>query len=109
MPGDQICTCASTIGMAFLLHFVIASAAKQSRSAACASARDCFVALRASRNDGWSLQFPPQPVAQAATHDQFEVGALEPGKFFGEQRHALLPRNRHAGDVGAPEIALGSE
>ena len=54
-------------------------------------------------------QLPAEPVAHGAAHDEFEVVALEPRHLLGEQRHALLPRARHAGDVGAPEIALRAE
>src|SRR3954464_15474929 len=55
------------------------------------------------------LSFPSQPVTDSPAHDQFEVAALEPGQLFGEQRHALAPRARHAGDVGDPEPARGAE
>src|SRR2546430_4557378 len=55
------------------------------------------------------LSFPSQPVTDSPAHDQFEVAALQPGQLFGEQRHALTPRARHARDVGAPEPARGAE
>src|SRR5438552_18618942 len=51
------------------------------------------------------LSFPFQPVTDSPAHYQFEVAALQPGQLFREQRHALTPRARHAGDVGAPEPA----
>ena len=54
-------------------------------------------------------QFPANPVANGAAHHQLEVAALEPRHLLGEHRHALLPRARHAGDVGAPEAALRTE
>src|SRR2546425_1362102 len=55
------------------------------------------------------LSFPSQPVTDSPAHDQFEVAALQPGQLFGEQRHALTPRTRHARDVRAPEPARGAE
>src|ERR1041384_5249836 len=55
------------------------------------------------------LSFPSEPVTDRAAHDQLEVAALQPGQLFGEQRHALTPRARHARDVGAPEPARGAE
>src|SRR2546422_11305036 len=55
------------------------------------------------------LSFPSQPVTYGPAHDQFEVAALQPGQLFGEQRHALTPRARHARDVRAPEPARGAE
>src|SRR2546422_11540519 len=55
------------------------------------------------------LSFPSQPVTGGPAHDQFEVAALQPGQLFGEQRHALTPRARHARDVRAPEPARGAE
>src|SRR5437867_8960059 len=55
------------------------------------------------------LSFPSQPVTDSPAHDQFEVAALQPGQLFGEQRHALTPRARHARDVRAPEPARGAE
>src|SRR3977135_2155741 len=55
------------------------------------------------------LSFPPQPVTDGPTHDQFEVAALQPGQLFREQRHARTPRAGHARDVGAPEPARGTE
>ena len=54
-------------------------------------------------------QFPADPVAQRAAHDEIEVVALEKRHLLGEHRHAFLPRARHAGDVGAPEAALRAE
>src|SRR5258706_2302625 len=55
------------------------------------------------------LSFPSQPVTDSPAHYQLEVAALHPGQLFREQRHALTPRARHAGDVGAPEPARGAE
>src|SRR5678809_251246 len=55
------------------------------------------------------LSFPAEPVTDGPAHDQLEVAALQPGQLFGEQRHALTPRARHARDVGAPEPARGTE
>src|SRR5438034_1548777 len=55
------------------------------------------------------LSFPSQPVTDGPAHDQFEAAALQPGQLFREQRHALTPRARHAGDVGAPEPARRAE
>src|SRR5437016_10596484 len=55
------------------------------------------------------LSFPSQPVTDSPAHYQLEVAALQPGQLFREQRHALTPRARHAGDVGAPEPARGAE
>src|SRR5438034_10043831 len=55
------------------------------------------------------LSFPSQPVTDSSAHDQFEAAALQPGQLFREQRHALTPRARHAGDVGAPEPARRAE
>src|SRR5439155_24935349 len=55
------------------------------------------------------LSFPSQPVTDGPAHYQLEVAALQPGQLFREQRHALTPRARHAGDVGAPEPACGAE
>src|ERR1700730_7213055 len=54
-------------------------------------------------------QFPAEPVADGTAHDELEVAAFEQRHLFGEHRHALLPRARHAGDVGAPEAALRPE
>src|SRR5260370_36027910 len=55
------------------------------------------------------LSFPSQPVTDSPAHDQFQVAALQPGPLFGEQRHALTPRARHARDVRPPEPARGAE
>src|SRR5260370_615764 len=55
------------------------------------------------------LSFPSQPVTDSPAHYQLEVAALQPGQLFREQRHALTPRARHAGDVGAPEPGRGAE
>src|SRR5260221_12768761 len=55
------------------------------------------------------LSFPSQPVTDSPAHDQFEDAALQPGQRFGEQRHALTPRARHARDVRAPEPPGGAE
>src|SRR5262245_64052298 len=55
------------------------------------------------------LSFPSEPVTDRSAHDQLEVGALQPGQLFREQRHALTPRARHARDVGAPETSRGAE
>ena len=52
---------------------------------------------------------PPQEVADSLAHDQLLVGFGEPGEFFGEQGHAFFPRAGHAGNVGAPEHAVGAE
>src|SRR5271169_6908030 len=72
--------------------------------------------VRASPALSWSPifvrsagQFPADPVADRAAHHQLEIAALEPRHLLGEHRHALLPRARHAGDVGAPEAALRPE
>src|SRR5262249_61108469 len=54
-------------------------------------------------------QFPAEPVADRAAHDELEVTAFEPGHLLGEHRHALPPGTWHAGDVGAPEAAVRSE
>src|SRR5260370_10408096 len=55
------------------------------------------------------LSFPSQPVTDSPAHYQLEVAALQPGQLFREQRHALTPRARHAGDLGAPAPARGAE
>src|SRR5262245_25261072 len=52
---------------------------------------------------------PAEPVHDGATHHPLEVAALQPRQFLGEHRHALAVRARHAGDVRAPERALGAE
>ena len=52
---------------------------------------------------------PAEPVANGAAHDELEVTPAEPRQLFGEQRHALAPRARHARDVGAPEPARGNK
>src|SRR5437764_1766277 len=56
-----------------------------------------------------SRQFPAEPVTDRAAHHQLEVAALQPRHLLGEHRHALLPRARHAGDIGAPEAAFRPE
>src|SRR5947207_2536615 len=56
-----------------------------------------------------SRQLPAEPIADRAAHHQLEVTPLQPRHLFGEHRHALLPRARHAGDVGAPEAAFRPE
>src|SRR5215469_4937840 len=56
-----------------------------------------------------ALQLPPEEFAHRTAHHHFEVAALEPRHLLGEHRHALLPRARHAGDVGAPKAAFGAE
>src|SRR6266480_1746558 len=56
-----------------------------------------------------SRQLPAEPVADRAAHHQLEVAPPQPRHLFGEHRHALLPRARHAGDVGAPEAAFRPE
>src|SRR6266446_6276833 len=61
------------------------------------------------RGERLPRQFPAEPVADRAAHDQLEVAAFEPRHLFGEHRHAFFPRARHAGDVGAPEAALRPE
>src|SRR5260370_18801790 len=72
-----------------------------------------LLAFRSSRSllglMSYLLSFPSQPVTDSPAHYQLEVAALQPGQLFGEQRHALTPRARHAGDVGAPEPARGAE
>src|SRR5260370_42317960 len=72
-----------------------------------------LLAFRSSRSllglMSYLLSFPSQPVTDSPAHDQFEVAALQPGQLFGEQRHALTPRARHARDVRAPEPARGAE
>jgi len=40
---------------------------------------------------------------------EFIWQTLEPRQFLGEHRHALPPRARHPGDVGAPEHPRGAE
>src|SRR5512132_2637802 len=52
---------------------------------------------------------PTEPVDDGPTHHPLEVAALQPRQLLGEHRHALPIRARHAGDVGAPEGALGPE
>src|SRR6516162_2855720 len=52
---------------------------------------------------------PADPVAQRFAHDEFEVAALQPRQFLGEQAHALPPGARHPRDVGTPEHPLGAE
>src|ERR1700730_9768371 len=65
--------------------------------------------LRSSGRERLPRQFPAEPVADGTAHHQLEVAAFEPRHLLGEHRHALFPRARHAGDVGAPEAALRSE
>src|SRR6185503_20916226 len=52
---------------------------------------------------------PAEPVDDGTAHHPLEIAALQPRQFLGEHRHALTVRARHAGDVRAPERALGSE
>src|SRR5215472_10362797 len=52
---------------------------------------------------------PAEPVGDRLPHHQILVATLEPWQLFGEHRHALPVRARHAGDVGAPEAALRAE
>src|SRR5262245_28333967 len=52
---------------------------------------------------------PAEPVDDGAAHHPLEVAALQPWQLLGEHRHALTVRARHAGDVGTPERAVGSE
>src|SRR6516225_7574275 len=63
----------------------------------------CLMAVRSAR------QIPAEPVADRAAHHELEVAAFEPRHLFGEHHHALAPRARHAGNVGAPEAALRPE
>src|SRR5205814_1413613 len=65
--------------------------------------------LRRDTAKNLARQFPAEPVADRATHHQFEVAALQPWHLFGEHRDALLPRAGHAGDIGAPEATLRPE
>src|SRR5688572_10071461 len=58
---------------------------------------------------GMTTLLPPHEIAQRAAHHELEVLAFEPWQLFGEHRHALFPRARHARDVGAPEHALRPE
>src|SRR2546428_336412 len=51
-------------------------------------------------------QLPVEPRAERATHDELLVLRGQPRQLFREHRHALLPRDRHARDVRAPEHAL---
>src|SRR2546428_10212972 len=53
--------------------------------------------------------FPAEPIADGISHHQLLVASLEPRQLFGEHRHALPVRARHAGDIGAPERALRPE
>src|SRR5688572_4478795 len=53
--------------------------------------------------------WPADPVAERAPHHQLEIPPLEPGQFFGEKRHALTIRARHARHVGSPEHAFRAE
>src|SRR5260370_8003955 len=46
---------------------------------------------------------PVVPVAQGFAHDEVQGGALQPWQLLREQCHALPPRIRHPGTVGAPE------
>src|SRR5262245_47949026 len=55
-----------------------------------------------------SGELPIDPRAHRAAHDELEVAPREPRQLLGEHRHALAPRARHAGDVGATEHALGA-
>src|SRR6516164_8420995 len=64
---------------------------------------------RAAPASGDGRKRPADPVAQGLAHDEVEVAAFEPRQFLGEQGYALAPGARHAGDVGAPEHALGAE
>src|SRR5581483_10808064 len=57
----------------------------------------------------FSRSGPPDPVPDAAAHDEFEVGSGEPGQFLGEAGDAFAPGAGHPGDVGAPEHAVRSE
>src|SRR5205085_2734419 len=68
-----------------------------------------FTAAISSAMPESGRQFPAEPVADRAAHHQFEVAPLQPRHLFCEHRHALLPRARHAGDVGAPEAAFRPE
>src|SRR6516165_4270524 len=52
---------------------------------------------------------PAEPIADRLSHNELLVAALEPRQFLGEHRQALPIGARHAGDVGAPEAALGAE
>src|SRR5258708_93423 len=52
------------------------------------------------------LMAPSYPVAERVAHHPLVV---EPGQLLGKERHALAPRARHLGDVGAPEEAPRSE
>src|SRR4051812_3157272 len=70
----------------------------------------CDVALCATRA---SLirrgALPTKPVDNGLAHHELEISPFQPGHLFGEHRHALTVRDRHARDVGSPETALGSE
>src|SRR5215468_12738432 len=52
---------------------------------------------------------PGPPGAQAVTHHQLEIAAAQPGQFFREHRHTLLPGTGHFRDVRPPKHAGGSE
>src|SRR5882724_9768331 len=63
----------------------------------------CFIGASPSR------ELPAEPVADRASHDELLVLRRQPGQLLGEHRHALFPRDGHAGDVGAPEHPIRSE
>src|SRR5213596_2974753 len=69
--------------------------------------RRCSSMLTSRSRSGGA--FPAEPIDDRPTHQPLEIAALQPRQFFGEHRHALPVRARHAGDVGAPERALRPE
>src|SRR4029453_3434090 len=64
---------------------------------------------RRSRPCAGVRPLPAEPVDDGAAHHPLEVAALQPRQLLGEHRHALTVRARHAGDVRAPERAVGPE
>src|SRR5207249_3360003 len=85
-------------------------------STGCASMRVCGTRSLArlarpspARSVELGRQLPVEPRAERATHDELLVFRGQPRQLFREHRHALLPRDRHARDVRAPEHALGPE
>src|SRR6185295_3168399 len=71
----------------------------------------CYALPRSGGRDALlrGRPLPPEPVDDGAAHHPLEIAALQPVHFLGEHGHALPPGDRHAGDVGAPEAAVGAE
>jgi hypothetical protein len=66
-------------------------------------------AFKTVRASSIGPMFPAPPGAQTITHHQLKIAAAQPGQFFSEHCHAVLPGTGHFGDVGPPKHARGAK